>query len=320
MPGVRRLVVGLLAVGALVLQGMAWDEPAAVAYAEQTFQRALVAFGIARGINAAVSVLQESEVRFGVGVGAGVKPGQVLDPVNDLVERFSWVMLVTSIAAFMVKLLSELMLGAEALLVLAALMALSLILLWPRIPWLARVGDGLFRLTSVVALAFLAITLMPLAANLFHGLDRVNHNFETSREALTTATHEVKGLAEAAPPPGAEPARAADGEEERAADGAEATPWQDTKRFFGERLPRFFDERRMEMEAAASHYLDKLDMGQRLERFQRMAEELPEQVVVQIAVFVMEVFLIPLLVLWLGYRVIVYQWGGRRRFVEVRAA
>lgn len=310
-PGVRRLVVGLVAVAALVLQGMAWEEPAAVAYAEQTFQRALVAFGIARGINAAVSVLQESEVRFGVGVGAGVKPGQVLDPVNDLVERFSWVMLVTSIAAFMVKLLSELMLGAEALLVVAALMALSLVMLWPRIPWLARAGDGLFRLTSVVALAFLTITLMPLAAHLFHGLDGVSHSYETSRQALTTATHEVEGLAAATPSPAAEPVRATGGEEEGTADGAETTPWQETKRFFGESLPRFFDERRMEMERAASHYLDKLDMGQRLERFQRMAEELPELVVVQIALFTLEVFVIPALVLWLGYRVMVAQWRGR---------
>jgi len=193
------------------------------------------------------------------------------------------------------------------LLLLAALMALSLALLWLRIPWLARIGDGLFRLTSVVALAFLTITLMPLAANLFHGLDRVNQSYETSRQALTAATQEVTELAEATPPSPSASAPAAE-----AAGGAagEATPWQETKRFFGEKLPRFFDERRMEMEEAAGRYLAKLDMSQRLEHFQRMAEELPEQVVVQIAVFVMEVFVIPVLVLWLGYRVMAAQWRG----------
>lgn len=318
VPGMRRLMVGLLAIAALLFQGMARDEPAAVAYADQTFKRALVAFGIARGINAAVSVLQESEVRFGVGVGAGVKPGQVLDPVNDLVERFSWVMLVTSIAAFMVKLLSDLMLGTGALLVLAALMVLSLALLWPRIPWLARIGDILFRSTSVVVLAFLTITLMPLAANLFHGLDLVSHSYETSSEALTAATHEVKELAEATPPAAPDPAPAADVPAEGAA--GEATTWQETKRFFGEKVPRFFEERRTEVEAAAGHYLAKLDMSQRLDHFQRMAEELPEQVVVQIAVFTLEVFVIPLLVLWLGYGLMVAQWRtGNHPRTNVRA-
>lgn len=51
--------------------------------------QATAVFATARVIDAAVSVAQTVEVSAGL----GVQPGQVLDPVNDLVERFSTMML-----------------------------------------------------------------------------------------------------------------------------------------------------------------------------------------------------------------------------------
>ncbi len=63
------------------------------------FQRALITFGVARGLNALISVVQGTEVAIEpAGVGVILTPGQVLDPVNDLIERFSWVMLLSSTA------------------------------------------------------------------------------------------------------------------------------------------------------------------------------------------------------------------------------
>ncbi|MFV3076753.1 hypothetical protein [Niveispirillum fermenti] len=51
--------------------------------------QATAVFATARLIDAAISVAQTVEVSAGI----GVQPGQVLDPVNDLVERFSTMML-----------------------------------------------------------------------------------------------------------------------------------------------------------------------------------------------------------------------------------
>ncbi len=59
--------------------------------------RAVYTFAAARGINALVSVIQGTVIAVspaGVGVTLGV--GEVLDPINDLIERFSWIMLVSS--------------------------------------------------------------------------------------------------------------------------------------------------------------------------------------------------------------------------------
>ncbi len=64
-------------------------------YTEEGLTRSLAAFGIAKGLNGLISVVQGTEVAVEpVGVGVILTPGQILDPVNDLIERFSWVMLI----------------------------------------------------------------------------------------------------------------------------------------------------------------------------------------------------------------------------------
>ena len=66
----------------------------ATEYVDQGLKRAATAFAMARTFNAIVSVFQESELQLEpAGVGVSLALGQALDPVNDLVERFSWVML-----------------------------------------------------------------------------------------------------------------------------------------------------------------------------------------------------------------------------------
>ncbi len=54
-------------------------------YIDGSLKQALVTYGVARGVNAVISVLQTFTI-LGLGV------GEVLDPINDLVERFSVVM------------------------------------------------------------------------------------------------------------------------------------------------------------------------------------------------------------------------------------
>ncbi len=66
-------------------------------YAQQSLTRALVTFTAARTLNGVISVAQGTEVALEPGgVGVIMTPGQVLDPINDLIERFSSVMLVAA--------------------------------------------------------------------------------------------------------------------------------------------------------------------------------------------------------------------------------
>ncbi|WP_303721026.1 hypothetical protein [Malonomonas rubra] len=66
----------------------------ATIYVNSGLKRATTAFAIARTFNAIVSVFRESDLQIEPGgIGVSVAAGAALDPINDLVERFSWVML-----------------------------------------------------------------------------------------------------------------------------------------------------------------------------------------------------------------------------------
>lgn len=66
---------------------------------ESLFHRALITFALARTLNGVISVVQGTELALQpAGVGVTLTPGEILDPVNDLVERFSWIMLAATLS------------------------------------------------------------------------------------------------------------------------------------------------------------------------------------------------------------------------------
>lgn len=77
-------------------------------YHQQALNRALISFAVARTLNGVISVAQGTELALQpAGVGIKLAPGEILDPVNDLIERFSWIMLASATALGMEKLLME---------------------------------------------------------------------------------------------------------------------------------------------------------------------------------------------------------------------
>ena len=89
-----------LAVGIMVaLSWLGALESAANAQVDAGLKRALVSFASARALNAVISLAQGTELAFQpLGMGVTVSAGQILDPVNDLVEQFSNLMLAASVA------------------------------------------------------------------------------------------------------------------------------------------------------------------------------------------------------------------------------
>ena len=105
------------------------------AYLDETMKKALFTFAVVRGINAVISVVQGSDVAVSpAGVGVTIAMGEILDPLNDLMERFSWVILASTVSLGIQRLLMgvAVWLGFRILLTLA--MAFLLVGLWfPRL-------------------------------------------------------------------------------------------------------------------------------------------------------------------------------------------
>ncbi len=81
------------------------DKPASTSI-DIGIKRALVSFTAARSLNALISVAQGTEVVIQpLGFGITLAPGQILDPVNDMIEKFSSLMVVASVALGIQKIL-----------------------------------------------------------------------------------------------------------------------------------------------------------------------------------------------------------------------
>lgn len=97
--GYARRIAMLVLVALLALAS--WSTPldsAAEERVDSMLTRALVTFATARALDGVISVLQSGQVGAQVGVGMSIQPGELLDPVNDLVEQFSDVMLAVTVA------------------------------------------------------------------------------------------------------------------------------------------------------------------------------------------------------------------------------
>ena len=69
-------------------------EKSGQSYLLETSKQVGIAFATARLLNGMLSMIEELEVSAELGVGASMSPGEILEPLDDLVERFSIVMLI----------------------------------------------------------------------------------------------------------------------------------------------------------------------------------------------------------------------------------
>lgn len=103
----RARQIGVIVLVAL-LAVAAWMKPLEAPASETldaTMKKAFVTFATARALNAGISLLQSGQVSVQAVGGVSFKPGEVLDPLNDLVEQFSNVMLGATVALGIQKIL-----------------------------------------------------------------------------------------------------------------------------------------------------------------------------------------------------------------------
>lgn len=89
-----KISVSIAALVVVLLSLTSWVDNKSSEYASQQIEVAAITFGVARALNAGISVAQGTEITLSpAGVGTSLSVGQLLDPVNDMIERFSWVVL-----------------------------------------------------------------------------------------------------------------------------------------------------------------------------------------------------------------------------------
>ncbi|RQV99050.1 hypothetical protein EH221_00950, partial [bacterium] len=101
-PGVvKSIILLVIASSLLMLPGLElpYFDKKADNYFSESITKAGVAYGVCRIVNASVSVIKESQVQIEpAGIGVSLAAGQILDPLDDMTERASDI-LITSIVS-----------------------------------------------------------------------------------------------------------------------------------------------------------------------------------------------------------------------------
>lgn len=156
--GRRGILEGLALVLLLTFVWTRPLDPVAEQYTDSGLKRAFATFAVARAMNAGLSVLQSAEVSFQIGAGASLQLGAVLDPIDDLVEQFSALMLAATLSFATQRLLIELSGAAVVSVLLSALFVAWGVLRYRSIAapgWLPRFAIGLLCLRLAVPVAAL---------------------------------------------------------------------------------------------------------------------------------------------------------------------
>lgn len=158
----------------------------------QMLKITLTVYAIARGLNAMISVAQGTELSIEpMGVGLTLTPGQILDPLNDLIEQFSTVLLMASASLGVQKILLSFgdmpwlrwLLAGLALLVM-------IVLLWNKLS--QRWSSRLFNMIVILTLIRLAIPVTVLASNQLQ--QWLEHDRQQAIAVLQTTSQEVAAI------------------------------------------------------------------------------------------------------------------------------
>jgi hypothetical protein len=245
------------------------DQRAAADY-EQLFQRAFVTFALARTINGVISVVQGTEIALQpAGVGVTLTPGEILDPVNDLVERFSWIMLGATISLGV----QNVLLDVSAFWAVQALLAVMAAWLLIRL-WYPGQGSEFYKaLLKRVFLLLLfirfAVPVMLIANDLLYQ-QFLESRYLQSTEVISEAGKELEQLS----------AEASTESSENPTTGmldSIARVWSNT--------------------------VDTVDLSGRIDRMQERAGEVIEHLIQLSVVFILQTGIMPVAFLWVFLQV-----------------
>lgn len=185
----------LLVAFAVVLGWHGAVDRSANGYLETALQRTLMTFAVARGTNAAISFLQDADVTVTpVGVGVTVSPGELLDPIDDLIEQLSSLLLLAATSLGIQRIAMELV-GSHPVQWALTAVAVS----WGVAAWYSPHG-GAYRVMSRLLLAVLVLRwLVPAHVLIVQSIDAwlLTPRFDAALTELTLGRDQAQAIGEA---------------------------------------------------------------------------------------------------------------------------
>ena len=289
----RKVVYTVLVVVAATIALTGSADNLAETQAEAALARALATFAVARTLNGAISVAQGTEIALEPGgVGVILTPGQILDPVNDLVEQFSSVLLIAASSIGLQRILLEVASWWVLSAVLLFFLGLWLFAVWSGVPSLTRQRGLIGRIAVFLLILRFAMPVVVISTEFFFDafLDTDHQSAAIELDASTTDISEMSATMDDAAR-GDDKSNAA--EEDTPQSDADPDPSTGVTGF-GARLR----ESAKELIASAGEWADSVNMST-IDDLQKRASEITSNIVNLIVIFVLQTIILPVAFLWL---------------------
>ena len=261
-----KIFVSIMLIFILVLSLAFEIDERAIVVQDAAFERAMIAFGLAKGLNAVISLIQGTELSFTpVGVGLNFSVGEVLDPFNDMVERFSWVMLLATVSLGIQKII--LLLSSKIFIQVA--LGISVVLSLGFI-WIKEIKNSLFLSYSLklfvlmLLLRFSAIIFVFISQEFYTSTLQIQYTeassvIENTKVELEALQSKSKTLVQA----------------------------QKQEGFFGSVSSKY------------DKVIDSFNISRQLDTLQSSIENASRNIITLITIFIVQSVVLPLLYLWM---------------------
>ncbi|MDP2761913.1 MAG: hypothetical protein Q8O64_16230, partial [Sideroxyarcus sp.] len=273
---------------------LSWLQPldtTAINQVDDGLKRALASYAVARTLNAVISVAQGTEVSVQIGVGATFTPGQVLDPVNDLVEQFGDLMLAASVAFGIMHILIKI--GSFWLFSLVLTVSASA-WLWMRWRNISS-PEWLMKVVIVLLFARFSFPIVTVGSDLAFK-QFLADDYSRSQSAIQLNSDEISTLGN--------DIEAKDAGEAAVAPPAEEEALEPPKENGGmlNKLSNSWNSLKATAGSMKNNASEALQIKERMSKLRQSAGQLVEHVVKLIVVFILQTIIIPIVILWLLYR------------------
>lgn len=259
--GIVKLSLSTLFILAIIFNLNQTLDTSSKQYIDKAFNRALITFGIAKTLNGVISVAQGTEIAIQpAGIGINLTPGQILDPVNDLVERFSWIMLASTTALGIQKVFLTMSVWPAFNYTLMSFILLSLILLFIKTKKYVQIRILILRISLLLIILRFAIPITGLANESMYNVF-LEYEYIESTEALEKTTEQIAQINK--------------DDQSHLPDIKKKSVWESAKAFYNSTS-------------------EMLDMNKRVERYKQAATKTTQHIVNLIVVFLFQTLIIPL--------------------------
>ena len=266
--GATRILLTFLFVLAIILSMTQTLDTKSKMHIDKAFNRAFITFGISKALNGVISVAQGTEVAIQpAGIGINLTPGQILDPVNDLIERFSWVMLASTTSLGIQKTFLLMSKWPPFNYFINSFFILSLALLFIKIKQMRNIKTFILRFSLLLLVLRFTVPVAGMCNELVYQAFLKN-DYDTSSRQLEFTTEKIDQLNQ--------------DEQMKQPDVKKKSVWESAKEFYNTTA-------------------NMLDISDRIEKYKKAATETTQHVISLIVVFAFQTIIIPFLFIYILY-------------------